>query len=215
MLADTVLPYKPSIVSLNTPQNDETALSGTDDAVKELILYTEEAGGLEDPISITSSSSRRKHTDRVAVIIEDRPLGNLAPILRQYPHLLIYTLNKYQPSYIRGIRPPKRRVVCEALSYFQSYRQPRKIPNHGSHNFLFLCQVTDLSIASTLSFCSRARMAYHPIHHAAYSLDPPGLVIARARRIRRNHRDPPPTCRDLLLLARLSLGIPHLPLHLD
>ncbi|KAI1369074.1 hypothetical protein F5Y08DRAFT_352857 [Xylaria arbuscula] len=78
----------PLITPLDMPGDNETTLLVAENTAGELISYPEEAGDLGIPIGFTSSSTGRKHTDRVAVIIEDRPLGNLVPILLHFHSVL-------------------------------------------------------------------------------------------------------------------------------
>ncbi|KAI0443380.1 hypothetical protein F4803DRAFT_313518 [Xylaria telfairii] len=46
-------------------------------------LPTEDSGRLDSPVPARFPAAVKKHTDRVAVIIEDRPLGNLIPVIRE------------------------------------------------------------------------------------------------------------------------------------
>lgn len=45
------------------------------------IPSTEGPTELDSSASVVASAGIKRHTDRVAVIIEDRPLGNLVPVI--------------------------------------------------------------------------------------------------------------------------------------
>ncbi|KAI1423786.1 hypothetical protein F5Y12DRAFT_506339 [Xylaria sp. FL1777] len=78
-----------SIASPSNPANDEPNTPVLDGSVVvETSRYTEESGGVEGSVPVASPSAVRKHTDRVAVIVEDRPLGNLVPILLHFHSVL-------------------------------------------------------------------------------------------------------------------------------
>ncbi|KAI0907506.1 hypothetical protein F4823DRAFT_641330 [Ustulina deusta] len=78
----------PSIASPSTPENDEANTLVLDSSLVEASLYTEESGRFEDSVPVATSSVVTKHTDRAAVIIEDRPLGNLVPIILHFHSVL-------------------------------------------------------------------------------------------------------------------------------
>ncbi|KAI0435126.1 hypothetical protein F5Y09DRAFT_352397, partial [Xylaria sp. FL1042] len=79
----------PSITSLSTTENGGTNTMGLDSSVvAETSTYTDESHEVENPIPVAASSAVRKHADRVAVIVEDRPLGNLVPMLLHFHSVL-------------------------------------------------------------------------------------------------------------------------------
>ncbi|KAH8160962.1 hypothetical protein CIB48_g7283 [Xylaria polymorpha] len=51
-------------------------------------LLTEDLGGLESLVPVAKPAAVKKHTDRVAAIIEDRPLGNLIPVILHFHSVL-------------------------------------------------------------------------------------------------------------------------------
>ncbi|KAI0533530.1 hypothetical protein GGR58DRAFT_521489 [Xylaria digitata] len=69
-----------------TPENDETNTSVLDGSMAaETVSYTE---GLESAAPVAAHVAAKKHTDRVAVIVESRPLANLVPILLHFHSVL-------------------------------------------------------------------------------------------------------------------------------
>ncbi|TGJ87747.1 hypothetical protein E0Z10_g995 [Xylaria hypoxylon] len=75
-----------TIFRASAPENDETNTSVLDGSIVAETL--EGPGGLESPEPVAASVAVNKHTDRVAVIIEDRPLANLIPILLHFHSVL-------------------------------------------------------------------------------------------------------------------------------
>ncbi|KAI1282465.1 hypothetical protein F5Y07DRAFT_240522 [Xylaria sp. FL0933] len=81
--------FKLSIASLSTLEDDSTDTLGVNGSVvADASLYDEESGEVEKPVPVAASPTVRKHTDRVAVIVEDRPLGNLIPVLLHFHSVL-------------------------------------------------------------------------------------------------------------------------------
>ncbi|KAI0526584.1 hypothetical protein F5B22DRAFT_166721 [Xylaria bambusicola] len=71
-----------------SPLDDNGTTTLVIDGEVEYLSSTGRPGALESAVPVKASSTVRKHTDRVAVIIEDRPLGNLVPILLHFHSVL-------------------------------------------------------------------------------------------------------------------------------
>ncbi|KAI8634786.1 hypothetical protein F5Y19DRAFT_485754 [Xylariaceae sp. FL1651] len=68
-----------SVKTANTPE-----LEGSDIGLS----HIKAPGEVKAPVPVTTAAAVKKHTDRVAVIIEDRPLGNLVPVILHFHSVL-------------------------------------------------------------------------------------------------------------------------------
>ncbi|KAI0804079.1 hypothetical protein GGR55DRAFT_659691 [Xylaria sp. FL0064] len=112
-----------STASLSTLEDDSTNTLGLDGSiVADASLYNEESGEVEKPVPVAASSTVRKHTDRVAVIVEDRPLGNLIPVLLHFHSVLgpewpviLYTSKPTAATLLSSSSPLSRAVASSDI----------------------------------------------------------------------------------------------------
>ncbi|KAI3336752.1 hypothetical protein HD806DRAFT_16870 [Xylariaceae sp. AK1471] len=105
------LPSDPILPSL-APENDDER--GTTNS-----LALDGSRELESSVPVLTPPAVKKHTDRVAVIIEDRPLGNLVPVMLHYHSVLgplwpviLYTSTQTADELLRSA--PFSRAVASA-----------------------------------------------------------------------------------------------------
>ncbi|KAI1755376.1 hypothetical protein F4782DRAFT_403113 [Xylaria castorea] len=70
------------------PENNEMNAAVLNDSIEATSSSTGDLGVLESPVPVAAPAAVQKHTDRVAVIIEDRPLGNLIPVILHFHSVL-------------------------------------------------------------------------------------------------------------------------------
>ncbi|KAI1122854.1 hypothetical protein F5Y10DRAFT_281375 [Nemania abortiva] len=73
--------------AISPAENVEISPTVLDGVVPETSSHTEDLG-LENAVPFAAPVSVKKHTDRVAVIVEDRPLGNLIPVILHFHSVL-------------------------------------------------------------------------------------------------------------------------------